>query len=437
MKTATLPKFEREDTHVKFIVRSADTELALLSLLRRSRRRRRHGAFESLEHRNMLAVLVDVGYHLVEPNTGGQRVTLSVISTDASDAAVAGFDLRAQIVTAKQGPYFESVRFAGDLWNSFPHVESGSPFPTDRTLASGRVAFTQGFEARADGTLVTLTIDTTGIPAGSYEFRLVGTRLGSSSFLRTDGSSVSEIITNGTLQVRSIWQNPDDPDDINGDGRITPLDVLLLLNELSKKGSRELPLPSPGEEPPPYYDVNGDGFISPLDPLGVINCLNGVSCVTTPKPILAQVTPDFAPDVPGSTSVGKPVPDDSNPEDLPPDEVDPDEPTDCPIYELDENGEPVPVIDPDFCKASDELEPDPIPVVADTFAEALPASDAVIFESLGRFAKGLPAASRSFATILPAKSVDAAIVHLVDELSDEETSDELVDLGLGDLFALS
>ncbi len=419
----------------------ADTELALPSLFTRSRRRRsnvvRPTAFESLERRNMLAVVVDVGYHLVEPDTSGQTVVIAVKSTGTSDTAVAGFDLRAQIVTAKQGPYFEDVRFAGDFWNTFPHIESGGPFPANRTLATGKVAFTQGLEARADGTLVTLTIDTTGIPAGSYEFRLVGTQLGSSSFHRSDGSSVSEIITNGTLHVRSIWQNPDNPNDTNGDGRISPVDVLLLLNELSKNGTRELPMPSPGEAPPPYYDINGDGYISPLDPLGAINCLNGLSCSETPGRILAQITPDFVPGVPGSTGIGKRVPDDSNPEDLPPDGVDPEEPNDCVFYDIDEEGNPVPIIDPDFCDDFQEVDPNPLFVGPVTAGGNVPASETVTVDPPDDSAKGLPATSPSVASVATSKSVDAVIANLADELAGKETSDELVDLGFGELFAVA
>ncbi|MBI2480160.1 MAG: hypothetical protein HYV60_16475, partial [Planctomycetia bacterium] len=283
------------------------------------------------------------------------------------DPGVAGFDLKAQIVTSKSGPRFQAIRFAGDLWNTFPHIESGGPLPFDRTLASGDVAFTQGFEARANGTLVTLMIDTTGIPAGSYEFRLVGTRLGSSSFRRADGSGVSEIIKNGTLQVRSIWQNPDNPNDVNGDGRISPLDALLLLNELSKRGSGELEMPSSGEEPSSFFDVNGDGSRSPNDALHIINCLNELGCETSPAPILAQVTPDFEPDLPDATGVSTPGQTTPKPksEDEPSDEVDSSLPLPCTEDELDEDGNPIPGTDPESCEDSESVPVEPlVPVTA-------------------------------------------------------------------------
>lgn len=391
----------------------------LRGYVRTRRPRARRSTFESLEHRNMPAVLVDVGHHFVEPDLGGQTVSLHVASTDAGDAPVGGFNLRAQIVSSSKGPVFEGVLFAGNLWNTFPHVESGSPYPGDRSLATGDVAFTQDFEARADGTLVTLTIDTAGIPAGSYEFRLVGTELGSSSFRRADGSSVSAVITNGTLQVRSIWQNPDNPYDTNGDGRLTPLDVLLLLNELSKRGSRELDMPSPGEQPIPYYDVNGDGHLSPLDPLGIINCLNGLVCVSGPAPILAQVTPDFVPD---STSA-----DDPNAGQLPPGTPKPD---DCPDHKLDPDGKPYPDGDPASCEDPDEIDPNPIPIAPDDPVDPDPDPHPVydvppVEPDGGIQATGLA----SSATNLSSKEVDAVIADLV--------NDDLVELGLRSVFAIS
>ncbi|HUG70513.1 MAG TPA: dockerin type I domain-containing protein [Pirellulaceae bacterium] len=391
----------------------------------------------------MPAVLIDVGYHLVEPDTSGQTVTLSVASTAPDDPAVAGFGLRAQIVTAKDGPNFQGVRFAGNLWNTFPHIESGGPLPSNPTLAWGSVAFTQGFEARPDGRLVTLTIDTTGIPAGSYEFRLVATQLGSSSLRRADGSSVSEIIKNGTLHVRSIWQNPDNPNDINSDERISPLDVLLLLNELSKNGSRELEMPSPGEESSLYYDVDGDGHISPKDAIILINCLNGLGCVTTPAPILAQVTADFEPDLADSTGVSKPAPGDPKSEDLPADEVDPEQTIDCLYYdyELDEYGTPIPVIDPVTCNEYTDADGNPIPVEPILYADVYPAEASAYEKVIESAAELLPAksvvASTNFATVASSKSVDAVIMEIAHEISGESTRDGFFELGLDELFAVS
>jgi len=79
------------------------------------------------------------------------------------------------------------------------------------------------------------------------------------------------------------WTNPTNNVDVNGDGAVTPLDALVVINELNSVGAG--PLPSPPATPPPYYDVNGDGSLSPADALYVINWLNMGS---TPKSITLE-----------------------------------------------------------------------------------------------------------------------------------------------------
>jgi hypothetical protein len=65
--------------------------------------------------------------------------------------------------------------------------------------------------------------------------------------------------------------NPDDARDVNGDGRVTPLDALLLINELNQTGPRPAAVSA---SQGPYLDVTRDGTLSPNDALLVINFLN-------------------------------------------------------------------------------------------------------------------------------------------------------------------
>jgi hypothetical protein len=63
--------------------------------------------------------------------------------------------------------------------------------------------------------------------------------------------------------------------DVSGDGRITPLDALMVINRLNDGSSREVPeMMVEYDAPAPYWDVNGDRYITPLDALAVINSLN-------------------------------------------------------------------------------------------------------------------------------------------------------------------
>src|SRR5690554_2133818 len=68
--------------------------------------------------------------------------------------------------------------------------------------------------------------------------------------------------------------------DVNADNIVTPLDALLIVNELNANGSRPLATDSGGAEGELvnstnlFMDVSGDGYLSPLDALLVINDLN-------------------------------------------------------------------------------------------------------------------------------------------------------------------
>ena len=70
----------------------------------------------------------------------------------------------------------------------------------------------------------------------------------------------------------SIWQNQEIAFDVDHDGTIAPLDVLLVINRLRRTGTSLAP--NNQLSPPIYYDVNGDWFFSPIDVLLIINALN-------------------------------------------------------------------------------------------------------------------------------------------------------------------
>ena len=73
----------------------------------------------------------------------------------------------------------------------------------------------------------------------------------------------------------NVWRNERDPFDVNDDGFIGPLDVLVLINDINTKGSRRLDDIGPGAKQ--FLDVDDDGFILPLDVLNVINLINSRS----------------------------------------------------------------------------------------------------------------------------------------------------------------
>jgi hypothetical protein len=89
----------------------------------------------------------------------------------------------------------------------------------------------------------------------------------------------------GDFFESDFW-NPARPLDVNADTHVSPIDALLVINELNTGGARGLTGTGSGSPPPVdqgegenqagvYYDVNNDGYVSPIDALMVINALNG------------------------------------------------------------------------------------------------------------------------------------------------------------------
>lgn len=69
------------------------------------------------------------------------------------------------------------------------------------------------------------------------------------------------------------FQNPQQRLDVDGDGRVRPIDALRVINQLNRFGGPRLLDPATDSRES-FVDVNGDYFISPIDALTVINAIN-------------------------------------------------------------------------------------------------------------------------------------------------------------------
>lgn len=76
-----------------------------------------------------------------------------------------------------------------------------------------------------------------------------------------------------SIQVRSRFQNDIMPVDVDRDGSVSPLDVLLVINAIGNAGTRVLDQASIDEHSK-LVDIDGDGLLSPLDALSIINWIN-------------------------------------------------------------------------------------------------------------------------------------------------------------------
>lgn len=72
------------------------------------------------------------------------------------------------------------------------------------------------------------------------------------------------------------FQNAINRLDVNGDGSVSPIDALRIINFINRFGSQPLPNPN-ALTAPDYLDTNGDGFVSPADSLAVVVFLNSNS----------------------------------------------------------------------------------------------------------------------------------------------------------------
>jgi len=102
------------------------------------------------------------------------------------------------------------------------------------------------------------------------------------------------------VDLGTIWQNPENPNDVNVDGSVSPIDVLRIIQEINSPMASDpvtFALPAPAVEPNTpetlgFVDVNGDGFVTARDALLVIQTLNaGVSGEPANAALLAASEP--------------------------------------------------------------------------------------------------------------------------------------------------
>jgi hypothetical protein len=84
------------------------------------------------------------------------------------------------------------------------------------------------------------------------------------------------------IAVPNVWHNAAEPFDVDGDGRIAPVDALTLINWLNANpGQSALPIVS--GIPAAYVDVDNDRACTASDVLAVINQLNAQAALAVPE----------------------------------------------------------------------------------------------------------------------------------------------------------
>jgi hypothetical protein len=96
-------------------------------------------------------------------------------------------------------------------------------------------------------------------------------------FVATSKTMFSDADSQGPLPGEPasalVWTNPDNSHDVNGEGIVSPLDVLETINFINTRPG-ETGLPAQQFTPPRFFDTNADGVVTPADALIVVNYLN-------------------------------------------------------------------------------------------------------------------------------------------------------------------
>ncbi|MEI8213852.1 MAG: dockerin type I domain-containing protein [Planctomycetota bacterium] len=90
---------------------------------------------------------------------------------------------------------------------------------------------------------------------------------------KSNGTTIQRSDRLYVLKDTTPYHNDVLPEDVDGDGKVTPLDPLIIVNYINSHGPGYLPSNGEGEAIG-NLDVDGDGKVSPLDILIIINQLN-------------------------------------------------------------------------------------------------------------------------------------------------------------------
>ncbi|MCY2978169.1 MAG: dockerin type I domain-containing protein [Planctomycetota bacterium] len=119
-----------------------------------------------------------------------------------------------------------------------------------------------------------------GIPTGTYQIEITP-QSPTYDFVQPSTGLRSLAIVAGTVNAHadfslrpavSPWQNQVQRQDVNNDGLVSALDVLVIINEINRNGAR--PLENSSVVSPLFYDVDGNRNVEALDVLIVINFIN-------------------------------------------------------------------------------------------------------------------------------------------------------------------
>ncbi len=221
----------------------------------------------------------------------------------AAGQAATGFNfgeqgLKAQYVAAYYGrraffasstPQVISLNMAnGPVYFALSGASSGTFTAT--AASSGQGTTTLTLYNSANQALATATI-----PAGQTSASLsYDLSQGPADLLVVTGTDPNVSVSTATVSAAAApaatpvvsWHNSSNPLDVNGDGSVTALDALIVINALNSQGPTALGTPPTTAHN--YLDVTGTGVLSPIDALDIINELNAQASAAVASPAVAS-----------------------------------------------------------------------------------------------------------------------------------------------------
>jgi hypothetical protein len=143
----------------------------------------------------------------------------------------------------------------------------GTELPNPSTGTGEFDALLDGFVAPEAGTY-SIRVSSPSVPR---DYSLVVTRGAAGG---GGGANGEESLSLSPLAVSSTAASTRDTEtalDVSRDGTVSPVDALMVINELNRGGFRRLSADGTDSFRKSAYDVNGDGYVSPADALQVIN----------------------------------------------------------------------------------------------------------------------------------------------------------------------
>ncbi len=268
------PPLADDDSHWKEDIQDGGQEVAMDPTISRGQRK----LFSDLD----FAAFQDVGWEVNNRNIYGELTASTrftddgiienrLIVTNANETGQAGFTVTVRNVAPSLAVSGSRFARAGDpFYFSALFADPGSDDTHQASITWG--------DGTAESTLA--VSQPTRELSGDHVYAQPGTYTATVQIEDDDGGQSEQQYTIEVVDSSGsrTWHNSANPLDVNNSGTIEPLDVNVIVTELTNVPNSDpvsgfLRPPPSGQHP--YIDTNNDGYAAPIDALIVINHLNG------------------------------------------------------------------------------------------------------------------------------------------------------------------